>query len=160
MQYHVRKITGAILPIRSEHDEPSGARILVGESKRTVALGIRAEDFKSLEYLVRLRPDTVILIGRDWRDTAENRQELGTDTYGRTIQSSRQSVDYRKATGEAGRGAEPVTLAGFFDDQGTCYATYHFLERFCGVRWYGPWELNVVFPSLKTLTVRGGEIRR
>ncbi|TFG66012.1 MAG: DUF4838 domain-containing protein, partial [Anaerolineales bacterium] len=160
LQYHIRKITGAILPIRSDREEIMGTCILVGESKQTNALGIKGDSFKSLEYLIQFRPDTIILIGRDWQDTEENRKELGRDTYGRTIQSSRHHIDYHKATGQAEQGAKPITLPGFFDDQGTCYATYHFLEQFCGVRWYGPTELNIVLPSQKTLTLRGGEIRR
>ncbi|MBW7988661.1 MAG: DUF4838 domain-containing protein [Planctomycetes bacterium] len=160
LQYHFRKITGAIVPIRTDREEITGPRILVGQSKQTNALGIKGADFKSLEYLIQFRPDTIILIGRDWQDTQENRKELGRDTYGRTIQSSRHQIDYHKATGQAGQGAKPITLPGFFDDQGTCYAAYHFLEKFCQVRWYGPAELNVVMPSQKTLTVRGGEIRR
>ena len=160
LQYHLRKITGAIVPIRTDREEITGTRILVGESKQTSALGIRGGGFNSLEYLIQFRPDTIILIGRDWQDTEENRKELGRDTYGRTIQSSRHHIDYHKATEQAGQGTKPITLPGLFDDQGTCYAAYHFLEKFCRVRWYGPTELNIVLPSQKTLTLRGGEIRR
>ncbi len=160
LQYHIRKITGAVLPIRTDREEITGTRLLVGESKQTNALGIKGHDFKPLEYLIQFRPETIILIGRDWQDTEESRKELGRDTYGHTIQSSRHNIDYHKATGQTEQGSKPITLPGLFDDQGTCYATYHFLEEFCGVRWYGPTELNIVFPSQKTLTVRGGEIRR
>ncbi len=88
LQYHIRKITGAVVPIRTDREEITGTRILVGESKQTNALGIKGDDFKSLEYLIQFRPDTITLIGRDWQDTEENRKELGMDTYGRTIQSS------------------------------------------------------------------------
>ncbi|MHC4581040.1 MAG: DUF4838 domain-containing protein [Planctomycetota bacterium] len=160
LQYHIRKITGAAVPVKTDRQETTGAHILVGQSRQTNALGIRADSFKSLEYLIQFRPDTIILIGRDWQDTEESGKELGRDTYGRTIQSSRPRIDYHKATGQAEQGAKPITLPGFFDDQGTCYATYHFLEKFCGVHWYGPTELNVVFGSRQTLTVRGDEVRR
>jgi len=160
LQYHLRKITGAVVPIRTDREETAGARILVGQSKATSALGIAAEDFKPLEYLIQIRPGTIVLIGRDWHDTPENREELGRSTYGDTLASYRHKIDYHKATGRSSEGAEPITLPGFFDDQGTCYATYDFLERYCGVRWYGPTELNVVFPSEKTLTVSGHAIRR
>lgn len=160
LQYHIRKITGATLPIKTDLEDITGTRILVGQSKQTNVLGIKGDDFKSLEYLIQFRPDTIILIGRDWQDTEQNRKELGRDTYGRTLQSSRQHIDYYKATGQVEQGSKTITLPGFFDDQGTCYAIYHFLEQFCGVRWYGPTELNIVFPTQKTLTVRGSEIRR
>ncbi len=160
LQYHFRKITGAIVPIRTDREKITGRRILVGQSEQANALGIKGDSFKSLEYLIQFRTDTIILIGRDWQDTQENRNELGRDTYGRTIQSSRHQIDYHKTTGQAEQGAKLISLPGFFDDQGTCYATYHFLEQFCGVRWYGPTELNIVLPSQKTLTVSGSEIRR
>ena len=160
LQYHIRMITGTIIPIRTDSQEITGTRILVGESKLTNALGIKGDNFKPLEYLIQFRPDTIILIGRDLQDTEENRKELGRDTYGSTIQSSRHQIDYHKATGQTEQDAISIKLPGFFDDQGTCYATYHFLEQFCGIRWYGPTELNIVIPSKKTLILRGGEIRR
>ena len=143
LQYHIQKITGAIVSIKTDSEKITGTRILVGESKQTNVLGIKGENFKSLEYLIQFHPETIILIGRDWKDTEENRKELGRDTYGRTIQSSRHQIDYHKATGQIEKGAKLITLPGFFDKQGTCYATYHFLEQFCGVRLYGPTELNI-----------------
>lgn len=160
LQYHIQKITGALLPVRTDQEETGGTRILIGESKETNLLGIKGDDFESLEYLVQMEPSTIVLIGRDWRDTEENRKELGRCAYGHALESYRNRIDYHKATGRGAEGAKLITLPGFFDDQGTCYATYHFLEQCCGVRWYGPTELNIVFPSQKTLTVRGGTIRR
>ena len=53
-----------------------------------------------------------------------------------------------------------MELPGLYDDQGTCLAAYDFLERFCGVRWYGPAELNIVMPRRKDLAVAGEEVRR
>ena len=47
-----------------------------------------------------------------------------------------------------------------FTAQGTCYAVYDFLERFCGVRWYSPGDLGLVHPVTNTLAVAGTEIRR
>lgn len=160
LQYHLQKITGALVPIETDRADLAGPRILVGQSRYTQALGIKNADFKSLEYLIQFRPDTIILIGRDWQDTEENKKELGRDTYGRTLQSSRHTIDYHQATGQTARDTKPITLPGFFDDQGTCYAAYHFLERFCGVRWYGPAELNIVFPAQETLTTQGEDVRR
>ena len=160
LQYHIRKITGAVVPIGTDREETAGTRILVGQSKETRALGIDADDFQPLEYLIQIRPATIVLIGRDWHDTQANREELGRSTYGDTLASYRHEIDYHKATGRSSEGARPIELPGLFDDQGTCYAAYDFLERYCGVRWYGPTELNVVFPSARTLTVSGHTIRR
>ncbi len=160
LQYHIEKITGAILPIRTDADVVTGSRILVGESAYTRRLGIRSSDFDPQEYLIQFLPDTLILIGRDWEDTEENRRELGSSTYGQSLASLRHRIDYHKATGRDMQNPMPIALPGLFDDQGTCYATYAFLEQFCGIRWYGPTELNVVFPTARTLTVHGSDVRR
>ncbi len=41
--------------------------------------------------------------------------------------------------------------------RGTLYATYHFLEDVCGVRWWNPWEETV--PKLGVLPVRSMDVR-
>lgn len=53
-----------------------------------------------------------------------------------------------------------IPLPGFFAPNGTLYAVYDFLERFCGVRWYAPGELGTVAPRVGTLSVSGSEVRR
>jgi len=164
LQYHIEKITGAILPIETDQEELWGAaRILVGESAATRKLGLRGTDFQSQEHLIKFLPETIVLIGRDWQDTEQNRTEAGRGTNYYTLQESRHTVDYLKATGRApknGTERNVITLPGLFDDQGTCYATYDFLERFCDVRWYGPTELNIAYPERNTLTVHGYDVRR
>lgn len=68
LQDHIQKITGARLPIKTDDVKITGARILVGESAATQALGIRSQDFKSQEYLVQFLPNALVLIGRDEDD--------------------------------------------------------------------------------------------
>ena len=160
IQSHVLKITGAELPIRSETDVVDGPRILVGESSRTRELGFRGTDFQPQEYLIAFRPKTVVLIGRDWEDTAANRKEDGRPMTGENLQDTRHRIQYATAAGTPVGGTEPIELPGLYDDQGTCLATYDFLERFCGVRWYGPNPLNVVLPKKASLSIRGSDIRR
>ena len=65
LQEHVRKITGAVLPIATDGEKVAGPRILIGESDATRKLGLRSRDFRTQEYLIRFLPDTVILMGRD-----------------------------------------------------------------------------------------------
>ena len=77
LQYHILKISGADLPIRSDKETVSGPRVLVGESQATQALGLKGADFASQEYLIAFRPDAIILMGRDWEDTEANRREFG-----------------------------------------------------------------------------------
>jgi hypothetical protein len=65
LQTHVRLISGAVLPIVSEAVKVRGPRVLVGESHGTEELGLRGADFASQEYLIRIRPETLVLMGRD-----------------------------------------------------------------------------------------------
>ena len=82
-------------------------------------------------------------MGRDWEDTEANRKEVGCDTHLRSLADSwRKKIDYDAAVGRERTAKEAIELPGVLDDQGTCYATYDFLERFCDVRWYGPTPLE------------------
>jgi len=53
-----------------------------------------------------------------------------------------------------------ASLPGLFRNIGTLHAVYDFLERDCGVRWYAPGELGMVFDKRPVLTARSGERRR
>lgn len=163
LQYHIEKITGAALPIKTNADKVKGNKILIGQSKATEKLGLKADNFPAQEYLIRFLPETIVLIGYDWLDTPENRKEDGYATYDFTLKNSRHKINYFKATGRTPRTdaeKEIMELPSVFDEQGTCYATYDFLERFCNVRWYGPAEINIIFPKQKTLNIKGKEVRR
>jgi hypothetical protein len=139
IQEHVRRITGATLPIVSDAAKPppagEPARILVGDSRATAALGLRGTDFKPQEYLIHFAPGTVVLLGRDKADTGK---------------PPAAKLDYAHGEG----------LPDVFDEQATCYAAYDFLERYCGVRWLAPGELGLVCPQAKTLAVGGPDVRR
>lgn len=130
LQYHVEKMTGAMLPMISDTDPEPERAILVGESAATRALGLKSADFEPQEYLVGFRPGALVLMGRDADDPG--------------------AMDYQNAS----------TFPGDFDEQGTVYAVYDFLERFCDVRWYLPTELGEVIPERDTLTIEGRDIRR
>ena len=163
LQYHIEKITGAVLPIAPDRKAVTGNCILVGESAETRKLGLTGESFSPQEYLIRFMPETVVLMGRDQPETPETLQEAGYTTYDYHLKDSRHQINYRQATGGTSQTdvrPETLTLPSIFDEQGTCYAAYDFLERFCDVRWYGPTELTIVFPQQKTLTVRGDKVRR
>ena len=158
LQYHVMRMTGAELPIRNDKEQVTGPRILVGESEETRALGFRGSDFPPQEYIIAFRPDA-ILIGRDWEDTEANRNEFGG-------LSAAIPWPPRVTKSISGRpwaclsAYVEMELPGVYDDQGTCYAVYDFLERFCNVRWYGPNDTGILIPSCPTLTVQGTDIRR
>ncbi len=63
---------------------------------------------------------------------------------------------YRDSSGVA-RVPDPP---GAYDEQGTCYAVYDFLERCCGVRWFAPGEVGMVCPSRPALSVASLNVRR
>jgi len=158
LRYHIRRITGVELPLATDRQTIAGPRILVGHSQATTALGIGVNDFTPLEYRIQVSPDTIVLAGRDWQDTPANRAEAGHSVSGYSLQSARQVVNYSQVT--HGYGPSSIELPGLFDDQGTCYAVYDFLERFCGVRWYGPTELNLVAPSTNSLVAPSTTLQR
>ena len=160
LQYHFLKSSGTEVPIRSEKEGIDGQRILVGESSATREFNLRSSDFKPQEYLVAFRPKTIILIGRDWKDTEANRKVQGRPMTGDSLQALRHKIDYWKTVGRPDRSTGQIELPGVYDDQGTCLAAYDFLERFCGARWYGPAELNIVVQSATTLSASGNDVRR
>ena len=138
LQWHLKQMTGAEVPIvRDDEDEKvTGTRILVGESAATVALKLKNADFKHQEYLIRFLPDTLILMGRD----KDDRGEVKFDPT-----PSPEAV---------------ATWPSMWDEQGTMYAVYDFLERYCNVRWFNPTETGTDIPQTKTLKVSGTEVRR
>jgi len=151
IQHHIRKMTGATVPIvregaAAEGKAPSpyplpkgegkaGVGIYVGESARAKALGLTREALKAQEYVIRLRPGEVVLVGRDKDDAGE--------------------VKY-----DGGNLAACDGLPSFWDEQATLYAAYDFLERFCGVRWLNPTDFGTICPQAKTLVVKGADVRR
>ena len=130
LQHHLEAITGARLPVVTNVTDAVGVRVFVGDSAGARALGLKNEAFAHQEYLVGFRPAALVLMGRDKDD--------------------RGPFDY----------ADANTFPRGFDEQGTCYAVYDFLETFCGVRWYLPTELGLVYQPTSTLTVAGADIRR
>ena len=148
------------MPIVTDKTPFEGQTILVGESAMTRKLGFKSEDFDEQEYMIRFLPETLVLMGKDWEDTEENQQELGISTTFNSIGESRVKLDYAKVTGFSEIETETITLPGFFDPQGTCYAVYDFLERFCNVRWYAPTELGMVYPETDALAIKPENIRR
>ena len=65
LQAHVKRITGAMLPIATDAATVTGPRILVGESDPARALRLRGRLLKPQEYVIRYLPDTLVLLGRD-----------------------------------------------------------------------------------------------
>ena len=160
LQCHILKMTGAEVPIRTSADAVTGPRILVGASDAAKALGFEPAELAPQEYVIAFEPGALVLLGRDWEPNETNRQEQGRTTTGETLASLRHRIDYWQAVGLPARSTGEMELPGLHDEQASCYAVYDFLERCCGVRWYGPSEVNQSIPSKKELTVTGTRVRR
>lgn len=135
LQHHVRRMTGAVLPIVREGEPVPGASILVGDSAPARARGFDPAGLAFEEYEVRAGAGWVLLAGRDAADTGE--------------------VLYDPDDLSTGSG-----WPGFWDERGTLHAVYHFLEQSCGVRWLTPTEWGTVLPRGETLTVSVRAVRR
>ena len=114
LQYHVKKITGATLPIVTDDAAVEGTRILVGTSRQTETLGLRNATFQPQEYLIRFRPDTLILMGRDREDDS-----FPVRVTGRTPRAEGRFGQALEFTGTQGLS---VASHGFSDEAGTLEA--------------------------------------
>jgi len=136
LQQHVKLITGAELPIVREEEKTSkGVTIYIGESKAVKKLGLKNKDFKNQEYLIRFLPNAIILTGRDKNDFDKVVYNID---------------DPKKISG----------LPSWWDEIGSLYAVYDFLEQFCKVRWFAPNEFGMHYTKTKDLIVHGKNIRR
>jgi len=144
LRYHVKLITGVTLPIVSDRDAVKGTRILIGDSAATQALGLHNADFKFQEYLLDLRPATLILMGHD-------KQDFGPLVYNNPVAAPPiwHNFMWELATGP-----------GLWDERGTLNATYEFIEDFLNVRWFRPSEFGMDYPHQQTLTVCGEPRRK
>lgn len=136
LQYHVRLITGATLPIVTSIDDVQGLPVCVGDSAMARTHGYPDKDWKFLEYAILFETDAVILAGHDAEDYGE--------------------LKYNTENGLAGR----RTLPPIMDPQGTAHAVYHFLEDYCGVRWWNATEFGTEYPTTTTLEIEERDIRR
>ncbi|MDY0169086.1 MAG: DUF4838 domain-containing protein [Thermoguttaceae bacterium] len=136
LQWHLKQITGGDFRVAEDGQPVDGLAILVGDSRRVQAMGIEPEQFAKQEYLIRFTPDALLLVGRD-------KDDRGAVQYTHT--PDQQALD---------------TWPSIWDEQGTLYAVYDFLERYCNVRWFNPTEFGTDCPPQATLTVTGGSLRR
>lgn len=136
LQWHLKQISGADVPVAHDDQPTSGTCVLVGESEATQALGLKASALGKQEYMIRFMPQALVLMGRD-------KDDRGVVQYSQT--PSQQALD---------------TWPSIWDEQGTMYAVYDFLERYCNVRWFTPSEFGTDIPRQATLTVTGSGLQR
>ena len=123
LQHWIRRITGAILPIRTEKAAET-VKIYVGDCEAARREGLKKENFKKESYTIKCSGNNVFLMGNDSENFAK--------------------VDYLKAD---------TFPKHYFAVNGSLYAVYDFLENQCGITFCGPWEDSVAFRKRNTLTV-------
>ncbi len=136
LQWHLKQITGGDFSIVHDNQAVQGLAILVGDSQPVRALGIQPDQLEKQEYLIRITPEALVLVGRD-------KDDRGSVQYDQT--PNPQTLD---------------TWPGIWDERGTMYAVYDFLERYCNVRWFTPTEFGTDCPRQATLTVTGSRVQR
>lgn len=150
LQYFMQKSLGIRLPIVNELPSATAKIICVGPSEYSGET-VSGEQ----EYLIEVTPQKIVLMGQD-----ENKDDDGgRDNNGITPSKDRLKINYSAVTGCADENIELV-LPSVYDAQGTCYAVYDFLEKYLGVRFYGPDALNIVVPEHKELKLASTKTMR
>ncbi len=159
LQYFIAKVTGIQIPIEKACASETDNLIFVGPSEYTDRHGFDKINFDEQEYIIDITSDRIVLIGNDTDPDSETIRDKGRSNNGFSPEEDRRKIDYRLATGD-NNVVEHVTLPSIFDAQGTCYAVYDFIERFLGVRFYGPNPVNIVSTPIKKLKIGEKYIRR
>ena len=134
LRWHLKRMTGADFKVKTDDKPPSRLEIRVGRTSRTKTA---ADEFGNQQFMVKIDGEGVELIGRDRADRGE----------------------FRYCQCEL-HGVEGENWPGLYDEQGSLYAVYEFLETDCGVRWCDDSEFGTVIPERRALTLRCGEKRR
>lgn len=159
LQYFIRKVTGLEVPIVDVCSDNADKVIFVGKSDFTDRYGISDSCLGEQEYLIDVSLRRIILMGKDTDVDSEALRDKGRSNNGFSPEQDRQTIDYRRVTGNK-EVVSQVILPSIFDPQGTCYAVYDFIERFLGVRFYGPNPQNIVIPHIKKLKIDAVHIQR
>ncbi|MBQ2632848.1 MAG: DUF4838 domain-containing protein, partial [Kiritimatiellae bacterium] len=112
LKWHLDQITGGDFKIVEDDTPRTGFEILVGPSSRTKA---KKGDYAFQEWGVNISSESIELVGLD-------REDKGRPTF---------SITERD-------GVTGSNWPWMYDEQGTMYAVYDFLERECGVVWANP----------------------
>lgn len=146
LQLFVRLTTGVQIPIVKSFKQSSEQAIFVGRSEYTDKLKLADGSFGEQEYLIDVSSKRVVLMGKDQDDVSDAVRNKGRSNNGFSPEEDRKILNYQSATGDNSV-VSKLTLPSIFDAQGTCYAVYDFIERFLGVRFYGPHPSNIVLPK-------------
>lgn len=137
LQYALHKVSGQTVNITDK--KLSGFNIFIGNSRFTEERGFKMIDYKHNEYSVKIDKNEIILFGKD------------------AVTSSGKIVDFGKLTGGH---KQLLQLPGMYEAQGSLRATYDFIEKYLGVRYYGPKEYMCHFPAKSNVLVGLTHLKR
>ena len=154
LQYFIRSVVGINIPVFRNVNPKYKRHIYIG--KNALSAGEKKIDYSwgEQEYLIKILSDRIFLVGND-----KNNDGIGRDNIGVVPQTDRVKINYGKALLDNAVNEE-LLLPSIYDAQGTCYAVYDFIERFLGVRFYGPHPDNVIIPNSSILKIKPQTIRR
>ncbi|BCI62984.1 DUF4838 domain-containing protein [Coprobacter secundus] len=153
LQHFIQKSSGIKLPIVKSVPSKQAKLFCIGKSPYTPELD--TIQFKAQEYLIKITPEKIILAGQDENKKHDN----GRDNNGTTLSNDRLKINYSQLINDS-IGHKEITLPSIYDAQGSCYAVYDFLEKFIGIRFYGPHPLNIIIPQKAKIQFPLTEIRR
>ena len=138
LQYFIHKTTGFCPEIISELPSEKTRAIFVGKSAYTEKMKYPDRPFEEQEYLIDITSGHIVLIGQDEDYQSDAERNKGRDNNGLSPEKDRLVLNYAAATGDSSVKDVMFALPSIYDAQGTCYAVYDFIERFLGVRFFGP----------------------
>ena len=152
LQNYVKKITGALVPIKTAPSDAQTLQIYVGRSPHTDRLKVSDEGLKYGAFRMESGPNYLILLGQD-RDFVLPKFYLSTPS-----DMPQLLKEWDAATGEQWGFATGNLYKEYHselkiwnrDEHGSLNAVYEFL-RLHGVRWYLPDELGEIVPQRASL---------
>ena len=140
LQWHVKAISGAALPIvRDAAAVTAGhVKVYVGDGPRAQALGLAQATLKLQEYAARSDKNELVLVGKDAADFAEVKFDPDA----------------------LGDGNKNANWPKFWEEQATLYAVHDFLREGCGARWLNATDTGSLIPRQPTLVVKVKDARR
>jgi hypothetical protein len=139
LQSHLKQITDVELPISSDLAGLKGYVIYLGDTPIARKQGIDVKQLPSDGYRILSNKNWMIIAGKDYGGPPMT----GFQNPFRLNESYNSEYKF-----------------GAFGDAGTMFGVYHFLEQYCGVRWYMPGPLGTVIQRKNKIVVPALNVKK
>jgi len=139
LQEHLKLVLNVDAVIGGESSGDAGFLIYLGDTKFAREKGVEAAKMPSDGFRILSEENWMIIAGNDYSGpvmTGLNNPMRVNESYNDRLKISA------------------------FGSAGTLFGAYHFLERFCGVRWYMPGPLGRVTPRLSEVDIEKADVVR